>query len=74
MRDDSSGSSMIWPATPVAEDVTGAILGAEAVVKVNFDSLVDDKQNVGKWIAVPNQYCGLPHLLLVNIEWFERHL
>lgn len=34
MRDDSSGSSMIWPATPVAEDVTGAILGAEAAVVV----------------------------------------
>ena len=31
MRDDNSGSSMIWPATPVAEDVTGAILGAVVV-------------------------------------------
>ena len=34
MRDDSSGSSMIWPATPVAEDVTGAILGAEEAAVV----------------------------------------
>ena len=30
MRDDSSGSSMIWPATPVADVVTGAMVEAAA--------------------------------------------